>query len=299
MLWPIANALSSNRLFSSKATVSIFQTLFRRKFARFKSEKVALYRLLVGLGFLVTPLILLVAPLPGYLVYSSAPLSIGFAVGISCLLAISVLNHLVATVMFSDDEKRWLHYAFSGKLPFKERQFLLQCRLYFFAPIALAGLIKIEQWQISNTTVYLLSLICLYLIGQVLAIALLRQCRRLSQRLTTIELTTTVKVLRLCTRGGLPFCIGWLLCTALSLLLALVLSDPKVGIVYLAIVSIFTCFFAFSLMRLIRKNVQNHQTFLHFIALNFPQTLLVKAYWILAIATTMAIISPITVHFSA
>ena len=273
---------------------SAYFLLFRRKIKAFKQQRAAFYRILLTIGFLITPVLLLFAPVPGFLVYSSNIMSLPFIVGSAILYIVALINHLFASLMFNKEEHLWFKYVFNGTLPINEQLYLIHCRVYLFAPVTLAGLIKVEQFTPTSILSFALSVVCVFFAAKWTAARIIQS---FSRQLTTKQLSLHLKVFRLLTFSALNTLIAWLASALLATYFAFSMSSTLAVKGYIfVLLSLAIVFLALS-YRSMHKNIRQHSITLRYFDVSLPGSLSKRLKNALFIAIVLTIISPNIVYF--
>lgn len=241
--------------------MNLISTLIKRRYLAYKRENQKLVKLLTLLALLLSPLLMLVAPLPGYLLYTNAPNSWAFTLAAIVFFFLFLFNFIAFYRTFSAQERAWLRYAYGGTIPLSDYlKSLIQALLPSLCLI-LVALTRLERVELQPLAFYLLC--C----GVLLYCARLAALRLLSAKkgaaLPTM-FTTRLKLLWLITHGS------WLRITLLGqlLLVGYLFSQHLATPVfwpYYVIVGSSYAWLALSLNRQLKARLHSWSNFLYYL----------------------------------
>ncbi len=97
--------------------MNIFKSIVKGKLSDFKSERRRMFWFLSILGYVLTPVVIIFIPLPGYLLYLNPILSWPNSVGWIGLFTISFLSLLVFYLLITPKNLAWIRYIYQGHIP--------------------------------------------------------------------------------------------------------------------------------------------------------------------------------------
>ncbi|WP_087504991.1 hypothetical protein [Neiella marina] len=250
--------------------MSFARALTRRKLETVKSENIALFRFLTLLLILSTPIILIVAPLPGYLILSKAMTSAPFAVGCVMLLALGIVNVMLAGTLISKKEHQWLEGAFGGSLPWHELFYLWSNRSSVYLCIAASGFTRAEGLTLFAILRFVVLIALIFVAAFYISNALTTVIRRSKTGALPPKLTLFIKFQRLLLEGARGWGLAWLVLGSAISFLATTNVKPEVFFGYYLLLTSASIFALTKLLRSALKNIEKHNITLRYFSHHLP-----------------------------